>query len=282
MYVFNKSGTMMNKVQQKGLSIIELLIALAISSFIILGVTQLFISNKRNYSFQQAQAENQSNSRFSTLILDEFLNKAGYRRSVHQLVEDAFPATTSNDYCAAFDEGHVVTKLKNNDETGFCIRYQPVFSGELDCQGDELVLSKNMPFAPVPPSEAVQLAFKYNSTTRALECANAQVSASYMPLVEGVVDMNFVFAVGNKDALDKRVTGLIMASDWKPGLSGVIRGINYSLLLASTNTQRDGESIALENWNKQFATSNAVVRVKDEQLIYQTIHSNKLIRNLML
>ena len=132
MYVFNKSGTMMNKVQQKGLSIIELLIALAISSFIILGVTQLFISNKRNYSFQQAQAENQSNSRFSTLILDEFLNKAGYRRSVHQLVEDAFPATTSNDYCAAFDEGHVVTKLKNKDETGFCIRYQPVFSGELD------------------------------------------------------------------------------------------------------------------------------------------------------
>ncbi|MEN1592952.1 prepilin-type N-terminal cleavage/methylation domain-containing protein, partial [Pseudomonas aeruginosa] len=38
---------------QKGLSMVELLVALAISSFLILGISQIYIDNKRNYLFQQ-------------------------------------------------------------------------------------------------------------------------------------------------------------------------------------------------------------------------------------
>ncbi len=42
--------------RQSGLSMIELLVALAISSFLILGITQIYLDNKRNYLFQQGQA----------------------------------------------------------------------------------------------------------------------------------------------------------------------------------------------------------------------------------
>ncbi|OVZ72666.1 hypothetical protein CDO43_01055, partial [Pseudomonas aeruginosa] len=38
--------------RQSGLSMIELLVALAISSFLILGITQIYLDNKRNYLFQ--------------------------------------------------------------------------------------------------------------------------------------------------------------------------------------------------------------------------------------
>ena len=55
--------------KEHGLSMIELLIALAISSFLILGITQIYIDNKRNYLFQQTQAANQENLRFLDLLL---------------------------------------------------------------------------------------------------------------------------------------------------------------------------------------------------------------------
>ena len=42
---------MLSRFRQRGLSMIELLVALAISSFLILGITQVYIDNKRNYMF---------------------------------------------------------------------------------------------------------------------------------------------------------------------------------------------------------------------------------------
>ena len=64
---------------QAGLSMVELLIAMAISSFLILGITQIFIDNKRNYVYQQNQSANQETSRFAQLIFEQQLYKAGYR-----------------------------------------------------------------------------------------------------------------------------------------------------------------------------------------------------------
>ena len=76
--------------QQLGLSMVELLIALAISSFLILGITQIYIDNKRNYLFQQTQAGNVENQRFLDLLMDNLLNKAAYRRGPKQKTEDIF------------------------------------------------------------------------------------------------------------------------------------------------------------------------------------------------
>lgn len=50
---------------QAGLSLVELMVALAISSVLILGITQIYIDNKRSYSFQQNQAENQEGAAIS-------------------------------------------------------------------------------------------------------------------------------------------------------------------------------------------------------------------------
>jgi len=66
--------------RQRGLSIVELMVALAISSFLILGITQLYINNKKTYLFQQSQEVNQENGRFALALLNQELAKAGYRR----------------------------------------------------------------------------------------------------------------------------------------------------------------------------------------------------------
>lgn len=118
-----------------GLSMVELLIALVISSFLILGITQVYIDNKRNYVYQQNQAGNVENSRFAALVINDYLGKAGYRRSPSALLDIVFPARGATGGCQAFSAGHASTGLDPDEGIGFCIRYQPQVSNELDCQG---------------------------------------------------------------------------------------------------------------------------------------------------
>lgn len=128
--------------RQQGLSIIELMIALAISSLLILGITQIFIDNKRNYVFQRSQVNLQENARYAELLLNEYLAKAGYRRAPDDHPEFAFPAAASNGDCQAFTSGSSITGT--TDKKGMCIRYQPLLSGEPDC------LALQLPLSPTP------------------------------------------------------------------------------------------------------------------------------------
>src|SRR5690606_9491010 len=119
--------------RQHGLSIVELLIALAISSFLILGITQIYIDNKQNYRFQQSQAELQENQRFLSMVLDGYLNRAGYQRSPIELPESVFEEASAGGDCPLFPKAAGV--VATNDGQGLCIRYYPVSSNELDCTG---------------------------------------------------------------------------------------------------------------------------------------------------
>ena len=70
------------RVAQLGLSLVELLIALAISSFLIIGLTQVYIDHKRTYVFQQSQAANLESSRFALWVIDDQIGRASCRERV--------------------------------------------------------------------------------------------------------------------------------------------------------------------------------------------------------
>lgn len=150
-----------------GLSMVELLIALVISSFLILGITQVYIDNKRNYVYQQNQAGNVENSRFAALVINDYLGKAGYRRSPSALLDIVFPARGATGGCQAFSAGHAATGLDPDEGIGFCIRYQPQVSNELDCQGvaSPVVYNEAFPSSPPDASELTVLAFKYEPSS---------------------------------------------------------------------------------------------------------------------
>src|SRR5690554_2672173 len=155
---------MLSRFRQRGLSMIELLVALAISSFLILGITQVYIDNKRNYVFQQSQAGNLENSRFAVLMLDELLSKAGYRRAPDQEMIDAFPASNVlNAHCEAFPGEGVITKIKpaaSSSQVGFCMRYQPAFDDEPICDGVNADLSEKV-FGYPSQAETIYVALKF-------------------------------------------------------------------------------------------------------------------------
>jgi len=63
---------------QMGLSLIELLIAMLISAFLIAGILQIFIGSKQTYSMQQNLSRLQENGRFALEFLERDIRMAGY------------------------------------------------------------------------------------------------------------------------------------------------------------------------------------------------------------
>lgn len=284
---------MLNNYRQRGLSMVELLVALAISSFLILGITQVYIDNKRNYVFQQSQANNQENTRFAEYILNTWLNKAGYRRAPDQAIEDAFPSIAATVDCEAFIEGAAITNFKaasNSSEVGFCMRYQPASSLELDCQGntvytigaDSTKLAK--PFIKPDSSEVVVLAVKFTPDPDlekgSLQCKNLSgTSPAFVELMNGVADVNFQFATGEADLFEKK----LKSNPWANTATGLVRAVRYSMLFASRPNQRDGDSKIYTDWiaGVTDAANKARIDEGDQRRIYQLAGSTQTLRNMM-
>ena len=64
--------------KQRGLSLIELMVAMTISAILLLGVSMIFVSNKKTYQTQDALSEVQEAGRFALMFLSEPIQMAGY------------------------------------------------------------------------------------------------------------------------------------------------------------------------------------------------------------
>lgn len=275
--------------RQRGLSMVELLVALAISSFLILGITQVYIDNKRNYVFQQSQAGNLENSRFAVLMLDELLSKAGYRRAPDQEMIDAFPASNVlNAHCEAFPGEGVITKIKpaaSSSQVGFCMRYQPAFDDEPICDGVNADLSEKV-FGYPSQAETIYVALKFTPHATdlnkgTLSCISNKGSAT-AELIDGVADLKVEFGSGPIDQKRLNASNPFKdASSWTAA-DGAVRAIRYSVLAVSRNNQRDSDSSIYTKWLETADTDTKTRLVaQDKRQIYQASVGTQAIRNVM-
>lgn len=266
--------------RQKGLSLIELLVALALSSILILGITQVFIDNKRNQVFQASQIGNLENARFAELLLNNHIRRAGYRRAPDTLIEEIFPRRSSDTHCDEFEAGDVVTTASQ----GFCLRYQPLENNEFDCAGEPAAVFDDTHAFTVPPTDQmVVLAIKYEPGTDAsrldqgtLQCRNINNASSiFVELVSNVADFSTQFGYGPDDIMDKRIEHFGTSG------SGTIRAVQFSILLASQPNQRDTvNSPTLQRWLDEINPDERLT-AGDNRRIYQIAQSTQIIRNYM-
>ncbi len=69
----------MFKTLQKGLSLVELMISLAVGSIITVGIVQLFGANSETYNVMMGQSRMQESARFALDFISRDIQKAGYR-----------------------------------------------------------------------------------------------------------------------------------------------------------------------------------------------------------
>lgn len=281
---------MIDSKHQTGLSLVELMIAMAISSFLILGITQIYIDSQRHSLFQQNQSNNLDSGRFAALLLDQYLGKAGYRRNPSVSYEQAFPERAAGGGCMAFSAGSSVTGLDPTEGTGLCLRYQPQVSGDLDCQGVANKTSFNQAFPPLASDSLIILAFKYEADA-SIEPQNGRLlckslnatNPQFIEQLNGIADMRLEFGIGNADAFSKDVTTYTAQADWFAA-SGTIRSVRYSLLMTGRSGQRDinDQPKVLTDWLALAPTATRTrLQNGDNRRIYQVVVGSQSIRNLM-
>jgi len=256
--------------RQLGLSLIELMIALLISSFLILGVTQLYINNKKNYLFNQGQINNQENGRYSLMMFDQQLSKAGFKRRPFVDNTTEFPARNYATATCNFAAGQTIYAP---DSKSLCIRYKPRDTLERDCLGSAPTSTSdlNTPYT-ASASEFVErysLVRREGEDLSSLTCTTASDSGA---LVDGVADIHFDFGFADQPRM-------VSTYSSTPEPDKPIGAVRYQLLLASKKNLGSGDDPILQEWNTRYRT--ATNRLPDDGRIYQVAGSTLTLRNLM-
>ncbi|KTT13472.1 hypothetical protein NS2R_04270 [Pseudomonas oryzihabitans] len=254
--------------RQLGLSLIELMIALLISSFLILGVTQLYINNKQNYLFHQGQTNNQENARYALMIFEQQLSKAGFRRRPFVDSSAEFPAKNYTAASCNFATGQTIYAP---DSQSLCIRYKPRDPQERDCLGNGPTNTSglNTPYTESPEEfvERYSLVRHDGEDLSSLTCNTPSGSGA---LIDGVADLRFDFGIGNQPRTVSTYTST-------PESGEQIGAVRYRLLLASKKNLGSGDDPILEDWNTRYDTDFA----PEDGRIYQVASSTFTLRNLM-
>ncbi|MDF0604808.1 prepilin-type N-terminal cleavage/methylation domain-containing protein [Neisseriaceae bacterium TC5R-5] len=83
------------KTKQRGMTLLELLIAITISLFLLAGLLSIFISMRTTFQSQSGLTQLQDDQRMSMTMLTQITETAGYFGNVQsQLAQQAFPATS--------------------------------------------------------------------------------------------------------------------------------------------------------------------------------------------
>ncbi|KSW26171.1 MULTISPECIES: PilW family protein [unclassified Pseudomonas] len=240
--------------QQKGLSLVELMVAMLITSFLILGVTQVYLDNKRTYLAQHGHADTQDNSRFALYAIEQLLLKTGYKTLPQDSREIAFPYQAAGSGCPAFQAGQTV--LPTASGKGVCIRYQHSSNNEKDCLG-----------ATIDTSNAIVTRLELDTKTNELQCA-AQ-GATAQTLVSDVVDIRFSFGI---DTNDDRLAESY-ATD--PDTNASLVSVRTALLQGSASN-----SIALAKQVYHFPLSASATTTAPDTRLYRSAQTTVTLRNI--
>ena len=90
-------------LRQRGVTLVEVMIGLALGLVVIAGVFQIYVGNKRNSDLQESLLQRQEAARFATLLLTRDLQMAGYRGCARDSgMPDNSTLNTPNDFLFDF------------------------------------------------------------------------------------------------------------------------------------------------------------------------------------
>ena len=261
---------------QRGVSLVEVMVSLAIGLIVILVVTQIFINTGRNHLFRQGQSENFNNAQNAISSFTTQLSKAGYRRNPAQAMNLAFPAdANAHANGCKFLAGEAAYAM---DTKTLCIRYQPRDAAELDCAGQPTTSPSTL--TTYVSATATQLFVeKYSISGNTLMCTSSRHNKA-IPMADGIGDILFEFGTGPIVAseAERRITAYQTAA---PQETQAIRAMRYTILLANTTgkvTQNMSSTIC-ERW-KKAGGDEAQCTASDGRL-YELISGAIMMRNLM-
>lgn len=212
---------------QIGLSLIELLIAMLISAFLIAGILQIFIGSKQTYSMQQNLSRLQENGRFALEFLERDIRMAGYW--------DCLVQSTTNTISDISGQDNV--GLNASDTLTLKGAYTEAITGSQVC-GD-----------PVNTAATYYTGSSSTKTYTIIKCLNSvnvglTNDGTTKCLIEGIENMQILYGVDTdgdmspNSYLSTPTSGVSVKSDWDKVVS-----INISLLAVTLDDNLTSQPI---------------------------------------
>ncbi|MGJ7527001.1 PilW family protein [Variovorax sp. GB1P17] len=269
-----------SRAAEQGLSLVELMVAMAVGLVVVLIATTIYMESLRNFGFRASQSENLGNSRYVLGTLDNEFTKAGYRRDPTQAMDEAFPADgAAHPNGCQFAVGQAIYAV---DTGTLCIRYQPRDNNEKDCAGSSAGIA-GLGAYEAPPAPALGAGLfveKYFLNQGALVCQAGSQAEDKREVADGVRSVLFEFGVGkgNDSFAERRVEEFKTS---KPAADEAIRSLRYAILLSSSAERVTGgmESSTCTRWEGVGGASASCDTSKGQ--LYQLASGSLTLRNLM-
>lgn len=262
---------------ERGLTLVELMVALAIGLFLVLVATTIYIQGLSSFSFRTGQSENLGNSRQAQEVLDMALSKAGYRRNPTQALSDAFPADAAAQANGCqFTEGQALYAV---DLKTLCLRFQARDAAETDCAGASASLGSVAPYE-TPAAGTGMFSERYALVNGSLVCQAGSPAAAAIPVADGVRDLRFDFGV-DQQADPSAVRRVDRFTADLPGSGDTIRSLRYALLLVSSGQRltQGMSSTVCSRWADLGGAAQSCDTSQGQ--LYQLIVGTLSLRNLL-
>lgn len=276
-------GTPPMPASQRGVSLIEIMVAMAIGLFILLLISLVYLEGARNLGFRQGQSENLANSRHTLEAITTQFAKAGYRldpdMSMDMVFRQADANATGGTGCT-FARGQAIQVVG----AALCIRYQPRDAAETNCAGNAAPgMDALDPYqSPNNPNLGnalfVERYFVNNNTLVCQAGANGEVQQ--VEVADGVQAIRFEYGIGPRAQPPEPRTITRFDSTPPANAAEVIRSLRYSVLLAASQARLTGgiASDVCDRWVKEGGESGECA---DDGRLYQMASGALTLRNLM-
>lgn len=216
---------------QKGLSLVELLIAMALGLLLTVGALQMMLSSQNIYRTTDTLSRIQENGRFSLNFLAKGVRMAGHNSADD---EDAEGKVFWDGACGASDPCTVNGAGTDSDQIG--VLMDP--SDDNDCQGNNVGENKVI-------VNVYSVADLDNDQINSLYCQGYNLSTGTwygasgpQPLVDGIESMQILYGVSDPDAKNS-ITSYISSDD--VGDWGSIGAVRIGLLVNNGQVTGNGE-----------------------------------------
>lgn len=254
---------------QSGFSLIELMIAMALSLIILLAVVQVFLSSRQTYVLSDDLSRIQENGRFSLEFLAKNVRVAGYQAnkadSLHPFYTDA-----CEEFAPCTNNGNG----NGSDRFAVWLNPAPDDGSDIDCTGATVNANDviaNVYYITTNADTGIN-----SLTCRGFNITNNAWNAVEQPLIDGIDNMQILYGVDNADPADPGTldTGLNQylsaeqVNDWS-----LVKSARIALLISSGAETGSGENMT-RNYAVLDAPQQAITDRHVRQIYTATITLN--------
>ena len=253
-------------LKQRGLSLLELMIAMVLGLFIIVGISYVYVSGKKSSITTDQVSLLQDNGRAVLQQLTSIIQHAGYSSTSVAPFNDVFiqgavSSSSCTDSTNSVTDTSLFSAMQNNTASGDTIGVVYMGDDDLyqDCAGGELPVACRLGSGASNDAAKIYNQFFVANNAAgdpALNCSGSRSTAA-VEIADGVENIQFVYGEDlDGDSIADRYVNETEVSKW-----GQVVSVNVSVLVRSLN------AVATANTARSYQLSeDAIINTNDRYL----------------